>query len=267
MPSIGDTLREARMRQRLDIADVETRTKIRAKYLRALENEEFGLLPGSTFVRTFLRTYAEVLGLDPHVLVEEYRTNFEPRDDLEVPVGPTPGGGDGGGGLGRARRRLAGGGPERGTIIGAAVVGLLIGLIVLGVTANNDDGKKAAQTTTGKGKRHKKRKHRPKPPPAVVSLQVSPNGPTYVCVTRGPAGETVFQGTISEPQTFKGKKLRINLGRTAVELRVNGKPFPVKQVANPVGYEFSSSGSKELPAAERPTCSGTSTPPVTTPGV
>jgi cytoskeleton protein RodZ len=269
MPSIGDTLREARMRQRLDIADVESRTKIRAKYLRALENEEFGLLPGSTFVRTFLRTYAEVLGLDPHVLVEEYRTKFEPRDELELPVGPTPGGGDGGGRLARARRLTEAAGPGRGTIIAAALAGLLIGLIVLGVTANNDDGngKKAAQTTTGKEKRQKKRKRRPKPAPAVVSLQVAPNGPTYVCVTRGPAGETVFQGTISEPQTFKGKKLRINLGRTAVELRVNGKPFPVKQVANPVGYEFSSTGSKELVGPERPTCSGTSTPPVTTPGV
>src|SRR5215210_5423137 len=89
MPSIGETLREARMRQRLDIADVEQHTKIRAKYLRALENEEFGMLPGPTFVKTFLRTYAEQLGLDPHVLVEEYRANYEGEDDLELqPLGP-----------------------------------------------------------------------------------------------------------------------------------------------------------------------------------
>ena len=67
------------MRQRLDIADVEQRTKIRAKYLRALENEEFGMLPGPTFVKTFLRTYAEMLGLDPHVLVEEYRATTRAR--------------------------------------------------------------------------------------------------------------------------------------------------------------------------------------------
>src|SRR3982750_1260338 len=84
MPSIGDTLREARMRQRLDIADVETRTKIRAKYLRALENEEFGLLPGNTFVKTFLRTYAEYLGLDPQLLLEEYRAGSDPRPDSEL---------------------------------------------------------------------------------------------------------------------------------------------------------------------------------------
>ena len=78
------------MRQRLDIADVEARTKIRAKYLRALENEEFGMLPGPTFVKTFLRTYAEVLGLDPHRLVDQYRASHEPRDELEhlQPLGP-----------------------------------------------------------------------------------------------------------------------------------------------------------------------------------
>src|SRR5215216_3773902 len=79
--AIGDRLREARMRQKIDIADVETATKIRAKYLRALENEEFGLLPGNTFVKTFLRTYAEHLGLDPQLLLEEYRAEYEPRGE------------------------------------------------------------------------------------------------------------------------------------------------------------------------------------------
>src|ERR687894_1227824 len=84
MPGIGDRLREARMRQNIDIADVEAATKIRAKYLRALENEEFGLLPGNTFVKTFLRTYAEYLGLDPQLLLEEYRASYEPRDQNEL---------------------------------------------------------------------------------------------------------------------------------------------------------------------------------------
>ncbi len=66
------------------------RTKIRAKYLRALENEEFGMLPGPTFVKTFLRTYAEVLGLDPHLLVEEYRADYEPRDEIEAAPAARP---------------------------------------------------------------------------------------------------------------------------------------------------------------------------------
>ena len=50
------------MRARIDIAEIEATTKIRAKYLRALENEEWGLLPGYTFVKRFLRTYADTLG-------------------------------------------------------------------------------------------------------------------------------------------------------------------------------------------------------------
>src|ERR687894_2546337 len=77
MPEIGDQLRETRLRNRIDITDVEAATKIRAKYLRALENEEWELLPGPTFVKTFLRTYADYLGLDARNLVEDYRQRYE----------------------------------------------------------------------------------------------------------------------------------------------------------------------------------------------
>src|ERR1700709_2811587 len=85
MADIGETLREARMRRRIDMTGVEAATKIRAKYLRALENEEWDLLPGPTFVRTFLRTYGDYLGLDSKMLVEEYKQRFErpgPQDLL-----------------------------------------------------------------------------------------------------------------------------------------------------------------------------------------
>src|SRR3954471_9852287 len=89
MPEIGATLREARMRQRLDISDIEMRTKIRAKYLRALENEEWELLPGPTYVKSFLRTYADALGLDGRRLVEEYKLQHERLSDVELqPIAP-----------------------------------------------------------------------------------------------------------------------------------------------------------------------------------
>src|SRR3954451_2338458 len=97
MPEIGETLREARMRRRIDMTEVEAATKIRAKYLRALENEEWDLLPGPTFVKTFLRTYAEYLELDPRMLVEEYRQRYERTSTQDLtPFGP---------GMGGARRR------------------------------------------------------------------------------------------------------------------------------------------------------------------
>ena len=96
MPEIGETLRETRMRRRIDMTEVEAATKIRAKYLRALENEEWDLLPGPTFVKTFLRTYAEYLDLDPRLLVEEYRQRYErPSTQDLTPFGPGMGGGRG----------------------------------------------------------------------------------------------------------------------------------------------------------------------------
>src|ERR1700726_4543194 len=91
MPEIGATLREARMRARIDVSEIEAQTKIRAKYLRALENEEWGLLPGSTFVKSFLRTYAQALGLDGKALVEESRLPHEgPGEGALEPIVSTP---------------------------------------------------------------------------------------------------------------------------------------------------------------------------------
>jgi cytoskeleton protein RodZ len=240
------------MRQRLDIADVEARTKIRAKYLRALENEEFGLLPGSTFVRTFLRTYAEVLGLDPNRLVEEYRANYEERDELDVqPITPGSGGG-------RRERPARGPAPYRPwnplAVAGGALVVLLLFLLILGLTGGDDEGgggDRAAQTETDRTTAQRPKK-KPRPAPTSVTLRVEPDGPTYICVDKGPGTETEFEGTISEPQTFKGGKLRINLGRTAGRLILNGRNFPVEPSATPVGYEFSPTGSKEIEPQDRP---------------
>src|SRR5262249_17000585 len=84
MPDIGATLREARMRARIDISEVEAETKIRAKYLRALENEEWDLLPGPTYVKSFLRTYAEALDLDAKLLVDEYKLRHERLSEVEM---------------------------------------------------------------------------------------------------------------------------------------------------------------------------------------
>src|SRR4051794_26438651 len=77
MADIGSTLREARMRARIDITEVETATKIRAKYLRALENEEWDLLPGPVYIRSFLRTYGDYLGLDARMLTDEFKHRYE----------------------------------------------------------------------------------------------------------------------------------------------------------------------------------------------
>ena len=74
---IGEVLKRARTRRKVDIHTVEEQTKIRTKYLRALENEEWDVLPGRAYAKGFLRTYAQFLGLDGDALVDEYRRTVE----------------------------------------------------------------------------------------------------------------------------------------------------------------------------------------------
>jgi Helix-turn-helix domain/RodZ C-terminal domain len=73
---IGTSLREARLRRGVDLPQVEQITKIRVKYLRALEDEQFEQLPSQTYVKGFLRTYAEYLGLDGQLYVDEYNSRY-----------------------------------------------------------------------------------------------------------------------------------------------------------------------------------------------
>src|SRR5919198_5985270 len=87
MFEIGNSLRDARERQGLDYAQIELATKIRAKFLRALEEEEFDLLQAETYVKGFLRTYANFLGLDGQLYVDEYNSRYavgedEPREPV-----------------------------------------------------------------------------------------------------------------------------------------------------------------------------------------
>jgi cytoskeleton protein RodZ len=250
MPTIGDSLREARMREHLDIADVEARTKIRAKYLRALENEEFGMLPGPTFVKTFLRTYAEALGLDPQALVEEYRATYEPREEMEQlqPLGPTA--------VARDRRRV---GPPRGpwVAIAVAVVAVIAVLAVIGlVSGGGDDSGKPTGSTTEANKpkqKPKKQKEKATPAPQAVTLRIVPGNQIYVCLDTGAGSPIKFEGILDGPRTFRaGRLLRVNLGKTDVQLTKNGKPVSVPPGPDPVGFTFTPTTTKPLALGDRP---------------
>jgi cytoskeleton protein RodZ len=85
---IGNSLREARLRQGYELPRVEADTKIRAKYLRALEEERFEVLPGETYVKGFLRTYSEYLGLDGHLYVDEFNSRFTREEEPLAPARP-----------------------------------------------------------------------------------------------------------------------------------------------------------------------------------
>jgi hypothetical protein len=225
------------MRQRLDIADVEAKTKIRAKYLRALENEEFGMLPGPTFVKTFIRTYAELLGLDPHRLVDEYRAHYESAGEIEQlqPLGPP-------GSRSRDRRRPPASRGPRPLLLLLGVAAIVVAvLLVLGLTSGDDDGgQQAADTTTTDTvakKPAKQRKERPAPPRRVV-LRIAPEDATYVCIDTGAGTAVRFEGTLEAPRTFRGRHLRLNLGNTSVTVTVNGKRMALEPSTEPVGFDF-----------------------------
>jgi transcriptional regulator with XRE-family HTH domain len=245
MPSIGETLREARMRQRLDIADVEQRTKIRAKYLRALENEEFGMLPGPTFVKTFLRTYAEQLGLDPHVLVEEYRANYEGGDDLELqPLGPPSA-------IRRDRVRGPWLGP--GVLALLLVVAVVAVLAVIGLLSGDDSGDKQAARTETTTQRTTTQPKKKKPAvPKRVKLRVIPATATYVCVDHGEGTDVVFEGTIDKTETYRGKRVRVLFGKRDLQVWKNGKRVRVAPGAEPIAFAFAPRRTQQLPNGTGP---------------
>src|SRR4051794_17206636 len=171
------------MRQKIDIAEVESATKIRAKYLRALENEEFGLLPGTTFVKTFMRTYAEYLGLDAQLLIEEYRVDYEPRGEGEMqPMVSRP-----------ARRRqeerrrprASRGPPGPGTAVVVVVVVVLALFAILGLTGGGDNGSSGDKGPTPAAKPKKKQRTTkapaPQPKPTPLRLRIVPSPPADPC--------------------------------------------------------------------------------------
>jgi cytoskeleton protein RodZ len=262
VPRIGETLREARMRQQVDIAEVERATKIRTKYLRALENEEFDLLPGPTFARSFLKTYAQHLGLDARVLVEEYRATHEGLPEEE----PPPAFASSRAPQGRRREPVR---YERrpigvGWMVGGGVAAVLVLFLVLGLTGGGgggpgDEGGGGADQTADRenegssrsDRRAERRRRRARA--RSVSLRVTPQGPTYVCVDRGEGQDPIFEGSISSTRTFRGRRLRINLGRPSATLRANGRRVDLGTETQAVGFAFSpGKRARPLPIGQRP---------------
>ena len=89
MFAIGDSLREARTRRGLSSADVQKGIRIRERYLTALEEEKWELLPGEAYTKGFLRTYAEFLGLDGNLYIDEYNARIAARSSRTRSPRPT----------------------------------------------------------------------------------------------------------------------------------------------------------------------------------
>jgi cytoskeletal protein RodZ len=256
MADIGTTLREARMRARIDIGEVEAHTKIRAKYLRAIENEEWDLLPGPVYVKSFLRTYGDYLGLDSRMLVDEFKRRYErPSDHDARPVASRSRGE-----RERERQRHARGSRiPPWAPIGLVLVAVVVALYLLGKNTGTKTTPPAdvhARTT-----RHPKttRTHTATRPatPTTVTLQLVPTGRVYVCLVDG-NGHALIPGRIFSPgesiPTETKPKMLLTLGNNAVQMKVNGKTVPVTASASSIGFTLIPAGVHPLPASQQPRC-------------
>jgi hypothetical protein len=259
MPEIGATLREARMRAHIDVSEIEAKTKIRAKYLRALENEEWGLLPGPTFVKSFLRTYAQALGLDGKALVEEYRLHHEgPGEAALEPIVSGPR---------RQRQRQSPGQRQgrppssRGYAIAVGAIGALIVLLIVllasGGSGSNTTGASTATVHTNSS-RSRAPVHHAMAPARIVSLSLRPSAVVYVCLI-GDGGRKLIPGLELQPgettRTYHARRFLITLGNSAVTMYVDGKPRTVPPSSQAIGYSITRyRGRQPLAAGELPTC-------------
>jgi hypothetical protein len=261
MAEIGATLRTARMSARIDVSEIEAQTKIRAKYLRALENEEWDLLPGPTFVRSFLRTYAQALGLDAKALVEEYRLNYErPSEGALEPIVSTP--------SSSSSRGRVPAPPSRGYMALVGVVVVVIVLLIYGLlsggggsppkrtgTAARAHAKHSGVSSGGSsaGRRHTRAVIRTD----LASLKLEATGEVYVCLIGDDASKRI-PGVILKPgapaPTYHARRFLLTLGNNAVKLIVNGTPQTVPASSQALGYSITRSGIKPLAAGELPTC-------------
>lgn len=214
MFEIGNSLREARERQGLDHAQVELGTKIRAKYIRALEEEEFEILPTGTYIKGFLRSYAEFLGLDGQLYVDEYNSRYivDAYDDMPQRRPRV-----------RQERTL-----ER-RIVVLALVGIAA-LTALVIAAWRFGGGDSASSTPSVVRQQQK-------PAAPEGLQFVGLGKgTYLEVRRrSSAGAVLFQGTLrkGDTQFLAGTRFWLAVRHPAgVRFTLAGKPVALPARGN-----------------------------------
>jgi len=215
---IGNSLREARLRQELEFSEIEQRTKIRGKYLRALEEEQFDLLPGQTYVKGFLRSYSEYLGLDGQLYVDEFNSRYVTGEE-EPPINPR-----------RSENlgRRGGGAESRGIVLALAGIAAVTALVIAAWRAAPPSEDPAipnlgSNTTDGKAKPKQKA-------PSVTLVASGGPGNTWLEIHRNSiAGRTIYRGTLEAGQTrtFTGPRLWVYARAPGnLQVKINGRARP-----------------------------------------
>jgi helix-turn-helix protein len=211
---IGSSLKDARLRQGVDLAEAELATKIRSKYLSALEEERFDILPAQTYVKGFLRSYAEYLGLDGQLYVDEYNSRYVSGEE-ETPFRgrrsyPAP----------RAHRRLE----SRGLALGLTLIAVAAALVVIAWQAGEPDRQVIPNVTPPA----KKKTCAGERGSSWIGLQLTARRPgSHVTVYRNsPTGKLLYDGTLEggEARCFVGRRVWFQASQPEnVAARVNGR--------------------------------------------
>jgi hypothetical protein len=246
---VGTILREARNRRKVELSEVEAATRIRFRFLRAIEDEEWDVLPGGVYTRGFIRTYASFLGLDGDRLVGDYRQSVEPWHRSAEATQAQPESGN------------ASGGP-RSVALGALVVIAVIAVAVIAIVAIPSGGGREGSPT---GHRHRlahKAKPEAKPaPPAVktgVTVELTASAEVWACVLDA-RGKALIDGSILEAGTEEGPfhsgSFTVSFGNGEVKMLIDGREAEIPATSSPIGYAIDSAGKlSKLEEAERPTC-------------
>jgi len=247
--SIGNVFREARNRRKIDLSEVEAATRIRVRYLRAIENEEWDVLPGGVYTRGFIRTYGGYLGLDGERLADDYRKNVEGGRR----PGPEP-----------VATSASAKPPARDwrALRGPLVVGVVLLIAVLAIVMIPGGGSDGGGVTS-KGKHsaaaiHPRRHDQTKQLSPGVSVRLAASAEVWVCVLNA-RGRPLVDGQIletgAEEGPFRSGSFTVSFGNGEVSMLVNGKEAQIPATSSPIGYSIDSSGGlTRLDEAERPSC-------------
>jgi helix-turn-helix protein len=251
---IGSDLRRARTRREIDLTEVEAATRIRGRFLRAIEDEEWDVLPGGVYTRGFIRTYASFLGLDGERLAEDYRREVEggspAAEATPVVDSPPP----------RRRRRFRGG--RLPAVAGIATVAAL-GAVAVFAFPGGDGSQEPASGPSGTAANAPARPETATPSgsrrtAAGVSLQLTATAEVWVCVI-GAGGRRLVDGQILEAGAaagpFRSDSFTVSFGNGEVTMLIDGERAQIPATSNPIGYSVDPSGAlARLSEAERPTC-------------
>jgi cytoskeleton protein RodZ len=247
-PEIGNTLREARTRQGIALSEVEEATKIRARFLRAMEEEQWDVLPGGAYARGFLATYARYLGLDEAELVAEYGRGARGAEAGPIPdeMLPKPG-------MTKAHAI------RPGRVIATAVVLVAIALLIVGLPGGDGDegGRGTGQAVSAEAEDATTATTTTTAEPARIPVELRATGSVWVCLV-GKDGETLVDGETlaagEERGPFKSRAFELTVGNGAIEITADGKPVEVPDAAEPLGYRITAKGASELAGSEQPAC-------------